>query len=90
MPENSAFIFPVLEIIVPTFVLYLSSKPLILTSLIARTFISLFSSVWLNVNLLSEAPILSLAIIESPVPSTFALEVSDDAFTIEYELPFLS
>ena len=70
--------------------MYLSSSPLILISLIARTSIPPFLSVWLNVNFLSEVPILSLEIIEIEVPSTFANFESEEAFNKEPDLPFSS
>ncbi len=40
-------------------------------------------AVWLNVNLLSLSPILSLAISAKPLPSTLAFVVSVEALRIE-------
>ena len=83
LPENSASMLPSREIIVHTLVLFLSSCPLILISLIARASIPYFVSVWLNVNLFPFSPIFLLAIKEIPLPSTLAFEESFEAFNIE-------
>ena len=91
LPENSASILPSREIIVQILVcVYLSSKPLIFISLIANKSIPPLTSVWLKVNLLSAAPILSLAINEIEVPCTFASAASVAAFNNEADLPFSS